>query len=140
MKVEENTKIGELLARHPEVAAVFYEHGFACLGCQFAAYETIGEGAGAHGMDRRKMRELIKKLNETVEKEGKRDKPVERKKKGKLSDAVEKEKKEKQSNAAERKGKEKQSKTVEMGGKGKPSNAVGKKKEVKPSNAVKRKK
>lgn len=92
MKISENTRIGELLARHPETAMVFYEHGFACLGCQFAAYETIGEGATAHGMGRKKMLELIKNLNDAVEKEGKQSKMDEWKRKEKWSNAVGKKK------------------------------------------------
>ena len=35
----------------PEIMEVIAEYGPGCIGCMAAHFETIGQGAGAHGID-----------------------------------------------------------------------------------------
>jgi len=43
-------KIGEAVGRYPQIARVFLQHGLFCVGCGAAAFESIEQGAMAHGI------------------------------------------------------------------------------------------
>ena len=60
------TPIGELVMKYPKAAGVLMHYGFHCIGCQMAAYETLGEGAAAHGMDKKKAEKLVKEINKAI--------------------------------------------------------------------------
>jgi len=47
--------IMEVVAKWPEAADVFMKHGMGCLGCAAARFESIEQGAMAHGMDVEKL-------------------------------------------------------------------------------------
>ena len=63
MKINKNTKLNELLEAKPESAEALFEAGMGCCGCPMAQQETIEEGCIAHGMDKKEIEELIKRLN-----------------------------------------------------------------------------
>lgn len=67
-KITENMTFTEVLQKHPETAMVFMEQGMHCLGCAAAHFETIGQGAEAHGID---VKKLIEELNKTISKKKK---------------------------------------------------------------------
>lgn len=50
-KITRDTGIIEAVQTHPEIIEVFQEYGLGCVGCMAAHFETIGQGAGAHGLD-----------------------------------------------------------------------------------------
>jgi len=66
--VTKNTTFAEILEKYPESANVLFESGLHCIGCGLAANETIEQGCLAHGMNKKEIDELIKKIN-TKEKE-----------------------------------------------------------------------
>lgn len=49
--VTKDSKILEVVQEYPESLIVFQNHGLGCVGCMLAQYETLGEGAAAHGID-----------------------------------------------------------------------------------------
>ena len=49
--ITKDTGIIEAVQTHPEILEVFAEYGLGCVGCMAAHYESIGQGAGAHGID-----------------------------------------------------------------------------------------
>ena len=55
--------IGEIVQKYPNTIPVFISHGLHCLGCAIAQFETLREGALAHGME---LDPLLKDLNEAV--------------------------------------------------------------------------
>lgn len=65
MKITRNMKIDEIIRKYPEVAEIFDKYGFHCIGCAASSFETLAQGAVAHGMDTSK---LIKDLNKAIEK------------------------------------------------------------------------
>lgn len=73
-KITRDMKIQEVVTSHPETAPVFLEHGMHCLGCQVAMFESIEQGARAHGID---VDKLMEALNRAVEEHGKKDKQEE---------------------------------------------------------------
>ena len=53
----------EALDMGPEVVAVFVEYNMGCVGCAAAKFESIEQGAKAHGID---LDELLRDLNAAV--------------------------------------------------------------------------
>ena len=60
MKIERNTKIGEIVEKYPEKAEILLEVGMHCLGCPASQMETLEEACDVHGID---VEEVIAKLN-----------------------------------------------------------------------------
>ena len=56
-------KIDEVIKKYPETVEVFVKNGFHCIGCIAASFETIEEGAKAHGIT---AEELVEELNEAI--------------------------------------------------------------------------
>jgi hybrid cluster-associated redox disulfide protein len=56
--------IAEVVMKWPETAGAFIEAGLHCYGCAAARYETIEQGALAHGIDPEK---LIEVINEVID-------------------------------------------------------------------------
>ncbi len=63
--VTKEMSIGEVVMKWPESAGIFLQHGLHCYGCAAARYETIEQGATAHGVD---PEALIKAINEEIDK------------------------------------------------------------------------
>jgi len=63
MKITRKTKLSELLGKNPKAAEILFEAGMACVGCPIAMQETLEQGCLAHGMTKKEVDELIKRLN-----------------------------------------------------------------------------
>jgi len=64
MVLTKEMPIGDVVKNHPETVPVFMQHGLHCIGCAVAAFESIAEGAAAHGID---VEALISDLNKATE-------------------------------------------------------------------------
>jgi len=64
-KINKDMTFAELMEKHPEAAGELFAQGMHCVGCGAAAFETIEQGAMAHGINPEK---LIKKLNKGAKK------------------------------------------------------------------------
>lgn len=64
MKITKEMNITEVVAKYPETVEVFLYAGMGCFGCMAAQFESIEEGAAAHGID---VDALVSALNEIVE-------------------------------------------------------------------------
>lgn len=64
MKITRDMGIMEVVSKYPEAANVFAAFGMGCLGCAAAHFESIEEGALAHGMDVDALMEALNKLAE----------------------------------------------------------------------------
>lgn len=62
-KITSKTKLSEIMKINPELAEVLLESGMGCCGCPAAQMETLEEGCLAHGMSKKQIEEIIKKLN-----------------------------------------------------------------------------
>ena len=60
MKIDKNTKIGEIVEKYPEKAEILLSIGMHCLGCPASQAETIEEACDVHGVN---VDELLEKLN-----------------------------------------------------------------------------
>lgn len=62
-KITKDSNILDTLNKYPKTLEVFHKHGFACVGCALARYESIEEGAIVHGID---VDKLVKDLNKII--------------------------------------------------------------------------
>ena len=67
-KITRKTPIGELVMGFPPAVEILFGYGFHCIGCGLSAYETIEEGASAHGFDDEAIDKLVDELNAASEK------------------------------------------------------------------------
>ena len=64
--IKKTDTIAEVVTKWPETAGTFMEWGLHCYGCAAARYETIEQGAMAHGVDPDK---LIEAINDSIKEE-----------------------------------------------------------------------
>ncbi len=60
MAITREMAIGEIVQKHPQTVRVFLSHGLMCVGCAAARFESLEQGAVAHGID---VDILVKDLN-----------------------------------------------------------------------------
>ena len=70
-KIERNTTLGEVVGNFPDAIPVMLEKGLHCIGCHVAAFETVEQGAKAHGMSDKEVDSLLKEMNAAIKKEAK---------------------------------------------------------------------
>lgn len=63
MKITKKTKLSELIKENPKAAEILFGQGLSCIGCPMAMQETLEQGCLAHGMSKKDIDELIKRLN-----------------------------------------------------------------------------
>ncbi|VVB94959.1 Uncharacterised protein [uncultured archaeon] len=51
MTITKEMTIEEVVTQFPETMMVFMRHGLHCVGCHVSAFESIEEGAMAHGIN-----------------------------------------------------------------------------------------
>ncbi len=62
-KITKKMKFSEILELKPEAGEILFEAGMMCFGCPMASQETLEEGCKAHGMTKKEIDEIVKKLN-----------------------------------------------------------------------------
>ena len=67
-KISKEMAIGEVVQKFPKTVPIMMNYGLHCVGCHVAAFETIEQGATAHGMDEKDLEKMISEMNETVKK------------------------------------------------------------------------
>jgi len=65
MSITKDNTIEEVVTKHPETMMVFMKHGLHCVGCHVSAFESIEEGAMAHGIN---VDALVSDLNKVTSK------------------------------------------------------------------------
>jgi hybrid cluster-associated redox disulfide protein len=63
--VRKEMTIGEVIEKYPESAQIMLQHGLHCIGCHVALWETVEQGASAHGIDPNK---LVSDINKEIAK------------------------------------------------------------------------
>ncbi|MCK5743877.1 MAG: DUF1858 domain-containing protein [Caldisericia bacterium] len=62
-KITGEMTLGNVIKEWPGTAEVFFQFGLHCIGCHISAYESVADGAKAHGVN---PEELVKALNEKI--------------------------------------------------------------------------
>jgi hybrid cluster-associated redox disulfide protein len=63
MTITKDIKIEEVVSQYPETMMVFMKHGLHCVGCHVSAFESIEDGAIAHGIN---VDALVDDLNKVI--------------------------------------------------------------------------
>ena len=63
MTINKDMNIQEVVGKYPELVPVFFKWGLGCIGCAAARYESIEQGAMAHGIN---VPALIDDLNKAL--------------------------------------------------------------------------
>ena len=64
--ITQDMTFGEVLEKYPETAQVMLSNGLHCIGCHIASYETIMQGAKAHGMTDKQIVKMIDEMNKAI--------------------------------------------------------------------------
>lgn len=62
-KIIKTMTLGEVIEKYPKSVEVFMKYGLHCIGCSVATWETLEQGAKAHGIDGKKLDSLLEELN-----------------------------------------------------------------------------
>jgi hybrid cluster-associated redox disulfide protein len=57
------TPISKIIEINPNNIEVLLESGLGCVGCHLSEFETLEQGCLGHGMTKKDVAEIIKKLN-----------------------------------------------------------------------------
>jgi hybrid cluster-associated redox disulfide protein len=77
--ISKNMTFQEIIKKYPTSIEVLMNEGMHCIGCSMAGFETLEQGALAHGLN---PDELVEKMNKLLQKNNKRKiKPKSKKKK-----------------------------------------------------------
>lgn len=60
MKIEKDTKIGDIMQQEPKKVDVLLEAGMHCVGCPASYEETIEEACMVHGID---VQDILDEIN-----------------------------------------------------------------------------
>lgn len=63
MKIKKQDNITEIIQKYPITREVFTQFSLPCIGCFAAMYESLEEGASAHGID---VDALVEALNKAA--------------------------------------------------------------------------
>ena len=63
MTITKDVKIEEIVTQYPETMMVFMKHGLHCVGCHVSSFESIEDGAIAHGIN---VDALVADLNKVI--------------------------------------------------------------------------
>ncbi len=69
-KIKKEDKIADIISKYPESLEIFLDYGLHCVGCFLNQFETINEGAKAHGMTDGEIEKMIKEINKSLRKKG----------------------------------------------------------------------
>ncbi len=67
-KIKKDMKIGEVVEKYPEAAMVMIRSGLHCAGCGAAFFETVEQGARAHGMDDKQIKKMLEEMEKAIKK------------------------------------------------------------------------
>ena len=62
-KITKKTLMSEVLSANDKAAEILFDAGMGCIGCPMSQMESLEAGCKAHGMNDKKIEELVKKLN-----------------------------------------------------------------------------
>ena len=65
-RITKGMTLGEIITEYPEAVEIMLKNGLHCVGCHVAAYETLEQGAKAHGMSDKQIEVMLNEMNELV--------------------------------------------------------------------------
>ncbi len=62
-KITKTMSLGEIAIKHPESVDILMKYGLHCIGCSVATWESLEQGAMAHGIEGKNLDKMLKELN-----------------------------------------------------------------------------
>lgn len=63
-KITKKINLNRLVSKYPKLARILIEdYGLHCVGCAVAFFETLEDGAKAHGMSDKEIDKMVERLN-----------------------------------------------------------------------------
>ena len=62
-EITKDTSLADIVNINPNASELLFEIGLHCIGCAMSGMETLEEGCLAHGMSKKDINELVKRLN-----------------------------------------------------------------------------
>ena len=59
-------KIGDIVQKYPEAAEIMMKHGMHCIGCPGTFFESLENGAKAHGVSGKDIDKMVEEINKKV--------------------------------------------------------------------------
>lgn len=69
-KIKRDMTLGDVVKNYPDVVHVMMEKGLHCIGCHATAWETIEQGAKAHGMSDKEIDDMVNEMNNSIKNKG----------------------------------------------------------------------
>jgi len=63
MTINKDSTFQEIMMSCPEAGKILFGYGLHCIGCHLSASETLEQGAKAHGLTDKQIKEIIEKIN-----------------------------------------------------------------------------
>lgn len=67
-KIHGDMLVGDVLRKVPEAAVIMEDYGLHCTGCSVKSFESVKNGALAHGFSEERIVEMLKEINAIFEK------------------------------------------------------------------------
>ncbi|MAG22309.1 MAG: disulfide oxidoreductase [Candidatus Diapherotrites archaeon] len=67
-EIKKDMTLGDIITKHPETAKIMVGYGLHCIGCHVATWETLEQGAKAHGLGDKQIEDMLKEMNDIIEK------------------------------------------------------------------------
>jgi hybrid cluster-associated redox disulfide protein len=65
-KISKDMTLGEIVSKFPKAVEVMLKYGLHCVGCHVAAFETVEQGAKAHGMTEEDLKKMLAEMNQAA--------------------------------------------------------------------------
>lgn len=69
--ISKETTLGEVVQKYPETIEILLNNGLHCIGCHVSYFETIEQGASAHGLNEKQIEEMVEEMNKAIESKSK---------------------------------------------------------------------
>lgn len=67
-KINKNDLLSDVFEKCPRAMEILAEHGLYCIGCIAMQFETVEQGAKAHGMEDSQIEKMIEEINSKLNK------------------------------------------------------------------------
>jgi hybrid cluster-associated redox disulfide protein len=67
--ITKDMQIGDIVKKYPDTAMVMMSNGMHCIGCHVSAFESIEQGAKAHGISDDVINKMVSDMNKLIKKQ-----------------------------------------------------------------------
>lgn len=62
-KITKKMGIMQIVEKKPKASEIMMEYGLHCIGCMASQFESLEQGCQVHGIDDKKIDEMVEKIN-----------------------------------------------------------------------------